>query len=139
MHKFLLLIVLFSVSVSFVQEDGEPALNFVKDMPHFKECAHFPENSERDKCTRDGIGKFISENIIVPDFKKKNRPEGTVFIKFVVNGAGKVTRVEILKGVHPKLDKACVDVVRKLPDFVPGRNLGKPASVIYQMPIRFSW
>jgi protein TonB len=57
----------------------------------------------------------------------------------VVNGAGKVTRVEILKGVHPKLDKACVDVVRKLPDFVPGRNLGKPASVIYQMPIRFSW
>ena len=94
-------------------------------MPHFKECADSNDNIEKDRCTRKKIGEFIAENIVLPDFKKQKRPNGTVFVWFIVNREGGVYGVEILKGLHPKLDKAAIDVVKKLPEFIPGRAAGK--------------
>lgn len=120
-----------------VRQDYDEPVAFVKDMPHFKECATAEDNMARDACTRKLIKAFIADNIVTPDFKKKKRPKGTVFVKFIVNKKGKVTNVEILKGLHPKYDQASIDVIRKLPDFIPGRFLDKPVSVIYHVPIRF--
>lgn len=42
-----------------------------------------------------------------------------------------------VKGVHPLLNKASVDVVKSLPDFTPGYQDCKPVPVWYSVPIIF--
>ena len=68
---------------------------------------------------------------------KENDIQGTVFVKFVVNELGKVTDVEILRGIDPLLDKEALKVIKSLPDWKPGYQSGKNVKVRMQVPIKF--
>ncbi len=81
--------------------------------------------------------KYIAEHVVYPEMAKENDIQGTVFVKFVVNELGKVTDVEILRGIDPLLDKEALKVIKSLPDWKPGFQSGKNVKVRMQVPIKF--
>lgn len=84
-----------------------------------------------------GMRKWIAENVVYPQEAIDNGIEGTVYLRFIVTKEGKVGKIEIIKGVDPLLDKAAIDVIKKLPPFQPGYQAGRPVNVWMSVPIVF--
>ena len=81
------------------------------------------------------IGKQV---IGVCNFPKKNIAGiiSEVLILGAIEKDGKVGRVKILRGIDKHVDKACVKVVEDLPEFSPGKQIGKAVPVKYTVPIK---
>ena len=84
------------------------------------------------------LRKYIAENVRYPEMAKENDIQGTVYVRFVVDEKGKVTNVELLRGVDPLLDKEALRVVNSLPNWKPGKKRGKAVKVSHSVPIKFA-
>jgi TonB family protein len=74
-------------------------------------------------------------------FTTGGSPDGdaTVYVSFVVTHEGKVTMVEILRGIPNEsgLDKSIIKAFENMPLWKPGRNGTKNVSVRMRVPIKF--
>jgi protein TonB len=84
------------------------------------------------------IIRYVSENTEYPPIAKDAGIQGTVYVFFVVGKDGKVKDAKVLREVDPRLDKEALRVVQSLPSFEPGQQRGKPVSVQYTIPVRFT-
>lgn len=84
--------------------------------------------------------KFLQKNTQFPSIAREAGITGVVYVQFVVREDGKVDPddIQILRGVHPALDKEAVRVVKSMPDWKPGRQRGKAVPVYYKLPFRFN-
>lgn len=80
---------------------------------------------------------WIYTHLKYPEEALKDSIEGLVVVQFVVGKTGKVGEVKIVRSPNPIFDQAAIDVVKTLPDFIPGKKEGKPADCWYTLPIRF--
>ena len=78
------------------------------------------------------MARFINKNIDLPDYMMET---GIVYIQFVVNKDGSTEQVQIQRGVSNELDNAAKDVVKKMPNWIPGEQAGKPVRVRFTLPI----
>ena len=83
------------------------------------------------------LTKFIGDNTTYPEIAKENGIQGRVFIQFVIDKNGRVTRTQVAKGVDPYLDAEALRVVKMLPNWSPGKQRGKPVPVTFVVPINF--
>ena len=81
--------------------------------------------------------KFLQQNIQYPANAAKNNVEGRVILQFVVEKDGQIGDVKIARSVDPELDAEALRVVKSMPNFIPGRQDGKPVAVWYTIPISF--
>lgn len=108
------------------EEDEEPLPFFIlEDKPEF------PGGEE-------ALQKWIAQNTKYPDIAKDMGISGKVFIGFVIDKKGQVTKVKVLRGVDPYLDAEALRVVKSMPDWKPGKQRGKAVPVQYQIPIKFT-
>lgn len=80
---------------------------------------------------------FLANNIKYPDEAKEQKVEGTVYVKFLVNKKGKISDVQIVKGIGAGCDTEAERVVKKMPDWNPGMQEGKTVDVYYTLPVKF--
>ena len=81
------------------------------------------------------MNKWIADNIDLPYYAEKLN--GTIYVEFVVNKQGEITRVKLSNKMHQDYDKACLAVVSKMPKWTPGEQAGKNVNVRYHLPIKF--
>ena len=81
--------------------------------------------------------KFLQRNIQYPANAAKNEVEGRVILQFVVEKDGQIGDVKVVRSVDPELDAEAMRVVKSMPNFIPGRQDGKPVAVFYTIPISF--
>ena len=81
--------------------------------------------------------KFLQRNIQYPANAAKNEVEGRVILQFVVEKDGQIGEVKVARSVDPELDAEAMRVVKSMPNFIPGRQDGKPVAVLYTIPISF--
>ena len=81
--------------------------------------------------------KFLAQNIQYPLNAARNNVEGRVVLQFVVEKDGRIGDVKIARSVDPELDAEALRVVKSMPNFIPGRQDGKPVAVWYTIPISF--
>ena len=81
--------------------------------------------------------KFLQQNIQYPANAAKNNVEGRVILQFVVEKDGQIGEVKVVRSVDPELDAEALRVVKSMPNFIPGRQDGKPVAVWYTIPISF--
>lgn len=62
---------------------------------------------------------LLAKNIKYPTLAQENNIKGRVDVRFVVNEDGKLSNFEVVKGVHPYLDKEALRVAKLLPYFIP--------------------
>ena len=79
----------------------------------------------------------IQQIVKYPDDAISMGIDGKVYVSFVVDKNGKITNIQILKGVCPLLDNAVVDAIRKSDTWEPGLQMGRPVSVAMSMPVVF--
>ena len=75
----------------------------------------------------DGMMSFMMQYMKYPKEAEKDKAQGTVVVHFVVETDGSVSNVKVpdsLK-VHPALDAAAVQLVKKMPKWKPAMLKGK--------------
>lgn len=106
------------------QEPGEPIFQVVENAPEFLGG-------------QEGLMKFLSENTRYPVIAIDHGIQGRVIVRFVVTKTGKVSNVEVMRGVDPSLDREAVRVVEAMPAWKPGTQKGEAVNVYYTLPIVF--
>ncbi len=81
--------------------------------------------------------KYLAQNIQYPAYAAKNNVEGRVVLQFVIEKDGRIGEVKIARSADPELDAEALRVVKSMPNFIPGRQDGKPVAVWYTIPISF--
>lgn len=87
---------------------------------------------------KDKMFDFIRQNLSYPRQAKEAGIEGTVFVNFVVNKDGSISKVKVRKGVNKALNKEAMRVVKSMPNWKPGKQRGKAVRATFLLPIRFS-
>lgn len=85
----------------------------------------------------DSLLLHIARNIKYPSNESIQNIEGKVICRFIVNKDGSISNIEIIRGLDTLLDKAALDVIKSLPNFIPGKQNGVNVSVWYIIPIHF--
>lgn len=85
----------------------------------------------------EALQLFAARTMKYPVIALENGIQGRVFVKFVVDKTGKVTKAKIDRGVDPSIDKEAVRIVESMPAWTPGKQHGQAVDVAYTMPIDF--
>ena len=81
--------------------------------------------------------KWLSNNLRYPSAAVNASVEGRVFVKFIVEKDGKISKPEVLKGIGFGCDEEALKSLRKMPNWNPGMQNGKPVRVYFTLPIVF--
>lgn len=73
---------------------------------------------------------------VYPEKCKKEKVEGTVVLEIKIDAEGNVIDTKILKSVHPDIDKAATEAIKKW-KYNPVIKDGKPTPVVFAVTINF--
>lgn len=120
------------------EETGEPdpvfipTLFFASEMPTACSC-----EAGDYECTDAYMMSFFAKNLRYPQRPKDMGIDGKVYVDFIINEFGQVTKVKARNSVHPDLEQEAVRVVGSLGCFNPGKQGDKTVRVQYTAPIEF--
>ena len=83
------------------------------------------------------FSKWVNQRLVYPEIAKENGVQGRVTLQFTVEKDGSVTKVKVLRGVDPSLDKEAVRVVSMSPKWKPGKQRDRAVPVTYTFPVIF--
>ena len=134
-----------TLPVTFKLQEDDPAMEPVKgntsllvDMAMDDEfCFEEPDVLPEFPGGLDGLMNYLSEHIRYPKMAIKNKVQGRVVLRFVVDKTGKVSNVKVMESVDDDLAEEAVRVVKKLPNFTPGLVNDEPVNVWFTLPINF--
>lgn len=86
---------------------------------------------------RQFLVKWVYPYLKYPHKAVEEGIQGTVMVGFVIDKEGKMTDVEIVKGVHPLLDEEALKVVSASPKWKPGRRSGQKVRTSMTIPVEF--
>ena len=81
------------------------------------------------------LQKYLSEKIAGSPIKGK--AGGRVMVGFTVAETGKIKDVRTLQSDEASLNQEAERIVSEMPDWIPGKQRGRPVPVKYTVPIRF--
>ncbi|MBP6511207.1 MAG: energy transducer TonB [Bacteroidia bacterium] len=81
--------------------------------------------------------KYISNNLKYPDDAAEKDIQGKVYVSFIVSELGKISDVEVVRGVNELLDNEAKRIVKDMPTWKPGMQGDKPVKVKFILPIVF--
>jgi len=105
------------------EEETEEAFLAVEEMPAF------PDGD---------VQVFFAKNLKYTQKAISNEVSGKVFISFIVNKDGSISEISIMKGLGYGLDEEALRVIKKMPNWLPGKQGGRPVRVKIIQPIKFS-
>lgn len=114
-----------SQSSSTSSEEGSKIYDMVEQMPQFPGGQAY-------------MFQYISRNTKYPPEAERNRITGKVLCTFVVERDGSITDVNVVKSVHPALDKEAIRVIKAMPRWIPGKQNGSAVRVKYTIPVTFN-
>lgn len=91
--------------------------------------APFVPKSAKPQLVRGAVAEY-------PEMARLAGLQGTVMVRVLVDVDGTVVRVDLLKGVHPLLDRPALAAARKLV-FTPGKQAEMPVQCLVAVPFRF--
>ena len=89
---------------------------------------------------KGGIGAFyqyVQKNMKYPSQAQRMGLEGKVFVQFVVGKDGKITDVQVLRGIGAGCDEEAIRVLKNSPAWSPGKQRGRAVRQRMVLPITF--
>lgn len=83
------------------------------------------------------FSKWVGEHLVYPETAKENGIQGRVTLQFTVGKDGSISKVQVMRGVDPLLDKEAVRVVSMSPKWTPGKQRDRAVPVTYIFPVIF--
>ncbi len=121
-------------------EQGEEIFIPIEDEPLVEEPVPFHSVSKQPSFNDGGITAFysyVNKNVQYPKHIAEIGIEGKVFVKFCIDKKGKLTDIEILRGLDKALDNEVKRVCEQSPDWEPAEQNGKKVKVFYVLPVHF--
>ena len=97
---------------------------------HYEEQAQFPGGI---KAWRN----FLKKHHMYPKRARRKDITGKVFLSFIVNEKGELSDIQVTRGIGAGCDKAAVKLLKKSPNWIPGKMRGKPVKMRMNIQIRF--
>lgn len=82
------------------------------------------------------IQAWIKEHVQITD-EIKDLGVGRLMVKFVVEKDGTITNAEMMRPMHPAIDKEATRVIESMPKWNPGKLSGLPVRVRYMLSVNF--
>ncbi len=105
------------------ERNGMTCYVFIEDMPEFP---------------GGNLSTYIKHQLHYPKEALKDEATGKVYVQFVIEKDGSIKQVKIVRGVHPALDSAAVEVISQLPKFRPAKARGKAIEYSFTIPVHFT-
>lgn len=108
--------------------------------------AAFLANAQQDVATAEYPGglealmKYMTSSIKYPEAAQKEKAEGLVYVKFVVDKNGSITNVRTANEgalIRPDLALEAIRVVKGMPKWRPAQKDGKAVSCEMTLPVKF--
>lgn len=80
---------------------------------------------------------WVNKRLVYPEIAKENGVQGRVTLQFTIEKDGSLTKIKVLRGVDPSLDKEAVRVVSSSPKWKPGKQRDRAVPVTYTFPVIF--
>jgi periplasmic protein TonB len=134
------------ISITIPEQDSSnQTFMMVEQMPVFtgsaqksKKYVYSGDQRAEEENSNEMLSHYLAQNISYPKTAKEKGAQGKVFVQFIIEKDGRVSNVEIIRGVHPDIDKEAIRVISSMPNWVPGYQKGKPARVVYRIPLNFT-
>jgi TonB family protein len=104
-------------------------------IPYYFKVEEFPNFNGKGQ---EGFRHYLADNIRYPDEAKEKGIQGRVFVQFMVMRDGSVSHIQIVRGIHPILDKEALRVVESSPEWEAGKIGGMPVNVVFTFPVNFA-
>lgn len=85
----------------------------------------------------DALMKFMDSNIVYSASAINQHLEGDVEVAFIIDPQGNLIEPKIIRSVHPNLDSAVLNAVKRMPKWKPGKVNGVPSFVKVCIPVHF--
>ncbi len=128
------LLFISTTGLSYAQQ-SEPDQN--KDVELASDIIDFPDVEAEFKGGREAMMKFITNNVQYPFEARKDGIQGRVFMSFIVKKSGRITDIQVERGVHEILDEAALEVVKMMPRWKAAEKDGVKVNSRVRLPIAF--
>lgn len=85
------------------------------------------------------LNQWIGENVQYPQEAYEKQIDGRVFITFVIEQDGSVSRARVARSAHPLLDAEALRVISGMPKWKPAMSGGKAVRFEKTLPITFKY
>lgn len=83
--------------------------------------------------------QFLSKQIRYPRQAVKNKTEGTVYVRFVIQPDGAITDPEVMRGIGYGCDEEALRVISSMPAWNPGEITGQKVPVFSSLAVNFKF
>ncbi len=143
--KFLLSIFFLSVTFSCLGQKWNTE-KYIKKYNYQEVVGHIDSMEQKkipDKYAmypngKKGIYSLIANKTKIPKKAIKDKLNGTVILKYVVDKNGYVTDIGVIQSVRKDLDQAAIKVLKLMKRWIPGKIDGENIRVEYRQPFKFN-
>ena len=107
------------------KEKAEDVFDIVEEFPKFN-------NAGQEEFLR-----YVSSKLNYPSQARRMGIEGKVFVRFIVDRTGKMTDIEVVRGIGAGCDEEVLRVLNAAPAWQPGKQRGVPVNVRMMIPVTF--
>lgn len=86
----------------------------------------------------ENFRKWLSKHIDYPEDAIRSDLNGKVLLQFTVDKTGEIIDIKVIRGLHPAIDQAAVQALKRSPKWTAATINGKPVKVSYFLPISFN-
>jgi protein TonB len=122
------------VEVEEVEEDIEVPFAVIERVPVFPGCRG--NNAKLKACFQKKMQEHLIKNFRYPEVAAELNIKGRVFVFFLIDKNGKVTKIKS-RGPDKLLETEAERIIGLLPKMEPGKQRNKPVGVPYSIPINF--
>jgi len=129
--------VINTLNVSNTSEVAMVPFDYADEIPLFKGCEKEP-TYRQEKCFKETLSNHIRKNLRYPEEAYDRGVQGRVLVHFLIDKEGNVGQMKVISPYKgEQLGKEAERIMKKLPQFIPGKHLGKAVAVKYGLPITF--
>ena len=93
-------------------------------------------NTRTERKFLHALGQFVSDNrpiiAVANDFE-----DPTVTVDFLIAPTGEIEEIKIINSIHPLLDNAAIEIIKKMPKWRPARHKGENVYSPFSLSIQF--
>lgn len=83
------------------------------------------------------LANYLRKNLRYPEAARNAKLEGRVLVSFIVTAGGHIEDVYPLKSPGMGTAEEAVRLVQNMPNWIPGKQSGRPVNVRYNLVVNF--
>lgn len=85
----------------------------------------------------EALLKWLATEIRYTENAKQEGIEGKVGVTFEIQKDGSIDNIEVVRSLHPDLDRVVINKLKEMPKWKPGFKNGKYVTVKFALPVKF--